>query len=68
MESRWVAMETWTFSTTISPRDVDALLQQQQVVLQLDGVDTYADVFINGGKVAETVSFHRCVHVARAVQ
>lgn len=61
IESRWVAMESWTFSTVISAEDVDALLQQQQVLLQLDGVDTYADVFINDQDVLKTTNFHRSV-------
>jgi beta-mannosidase len=61
LESRWVAMETWTFTTTISAAEADALLAQVQVVLQLDGVDTYADVSLNGQKVFSTNSFHRRV-------
>ena len=76
MESRWVAMESWSFSTVISAQEVGPLLEQQQVLLQLDGVDTYADIIINGEKVAETSNFHRCVpslhaaisHVDRAMQ
>lgn len=60
VESRWVAMETWTFSTVISAKEVATLLEQQQVLLQLDGVDTYADVLINGQQVTKTTNFHRC--------
>lgn len=59
MESRWVTMESWTFSTVIRTQEVAALLGQQQVLLQLDGVDTYADVLLNGKKVAATTNFHR---------
>jgi len=54
-------MESWTFSTVISAQEVSSLLEQQQVVLQLDGVDTYADVIVNGEKVLETINFHRFV-------
>lgn len=54
-------MESWTFSTVISAQEVSTLLEQQQVVLQLDGVDTYADVIVNGEKVFETINFHRFV-------
>lgn len=60
IESRWVAMESWTFSTSISAQEVGSLLEQQQVLLQLDGVDTYADVLINDVEVAKTTNFHRC--------
>jgi hypothetical protein len=52
-------MESWTFSTVISAQEVAGLLEQQQVLLQLDGVDTYADVLLNGEKVAATTNFHR---------
>lgn len=52
-------MESWTFSTVISAQEVSGLLEQQQVLLQLDGVDTYADVLLNGEKVAATTNFHR---------
>lgn len=61
IESRWVATESWTFSTSISAQEVGSLLEQQQVLLQLDGVDTYADVLINDVEVAKTTNFHRCV-------
>lgn len=54
-------MESWTFSTSISAQEVGSLLEQQQVLLQLDGVDTYADVLINDVEVAKTTNFHRCV-------
>jgi hypothetical protein len=64
IESRWVAMESWTFSTTISAQEVAGLLEQQQVLLQLGGVDTYADVLINGEEVAYTTNFHRYVCVS----
>jgi hypothetical protein len=60
VESRWVAMESWTFNTVISAAEVTSLLKQQQVLLQLDGVDTYADVLLNGKQVAQTTNFHRC--------
>ena len=53
-------MESWTFSTVISAQEVAALLGQQQVLLQLDGVDTYADVLLNDERVTETTNFHRC--------
>jgi hypothetical protein len=52
-------MESWTFSTSLSAQEVAGLLEQQQVLLQLDGVDTFADVLVNGEHVANTTNFHR---------
>jgi hypothetical protein len=61
-------MESWTFSTSISAQEVASLLEQQQVLLQLDGVDTYADVLINGEEVTKTTNFHRCACMPIAAQ
>ncbi len=43
---RWIERENWEYKTTFN---IDAAtLQKQHVVLQFDGLDTYADVYLNG--------------------
>lgn len=52
-----MALETWTVSSIFS---VDAaLLAREHVLLTLDGVDTLADVSINGVEVASLENYHR---------
>lgn len=74
---RWVALETWTFSTNF---DVPACMLQATpgtaasgapyapgmatppaVDLLLEGVDTVADVVLNGRLLARVANFHRRV-------
>ncbi|MDI3321913.1 beta-mannosidase [Pinibacter soli] len=43
---RWIERENWEYKTTF-PIDV-ATLQKQHILLQFDGLDTYADVYLNG--------------------
>lgn len=55
---RWVSLDTWTFEKTFTvPAD---FLQQKNVDLLLNGVDTVADVVVNGKLVGTVQNFHRC--------
>jgi beta-mannosidase len=55
---RWVSLDTWTFERTFKvPADI---LQHTNVDLLLNGVDTVADVLVNGKPVGTTQNFHRC--------
>eukprot|EP00884_Botryococcus_braunii_P002498 jgi/Botrbrau1/12249/Bobra.0361s0012.2 len=54
---RWVSLDTWTFERTFNvPADI---LQHTNVDLLLNGVDTVADVLVNGKPVGTTQNFHR---------
>jgi len=54
---RWVAHEKWTYSVTF---DVPAAMTDAaHVDLVLNGVDTFASVFLNGAPIAELDSYHK---------
>jgi hypothetical protein len=57
LETRWVALDTWTFAAAFSAGP--AIFEKQQVVLVLNGIDTIADVSVNGKKVAAVDNYHR---------
>ena len=49
LKCQWVATEDWTFARTF---EVDsAFLAKRRIVLELEDVDTFADVYLNGVKV-----------------
>ncbi|KAM9842549.1 beta-mannosidase [Aulostomus maculatus] len=49
---RWISLDNWTYVTTFSASA--QLRTKQQVVLVLEGVDTVASVWLNGGIVGST--------------
>lgn len=59
IDSRWVAFDTWKFTVEISAEETAKLASQDQIVLFLGGVDTIADVAVNGQLVLATNNFHR---------
>lgn len=58
LETRWVALDTWTFESAFTPSY--ELLNRSSVDLVLNGVDTFATVKLNGHTVANLENFHRC--------
>ncbi|NTV53505.1 MAG: glycoside hydrolase family 2 protein, partial [Candidatus Firestonebacteria bacterium] len=48
----WVADEIWEYSRDFTPDD--ALLAKQQVCLVCEGLDTVAEIFVNGTSVGRT--------------
>ena len=59
LEHAWVSLENWTYSATflINPHSPhDAALLAVGTVLQLDGVDTVADIWLNDRLVGSTNS------------
>lgn len=62
LESRWVALDTWTFTLQFSGNEsgMPDLLQKQQVLLQLGGIDTFGTVTLNGKVLLKPNNFHRC--------
>lgn len=63
LESRWVALDTWTFTLNFMGNEsgVAEALQKQQVLLQLGGIDTFGAVTLNNQLLLETNNFHRYV-------
>lgn len=57
LETRWAALDTWTFAAAFSVPE--AVYNKQQVMLVLNGIDTIADVIVNGQKVAAVDNYHR---------
>jgi beta-mannosidase len=58
---RWVADETWTFSTTFNSNDPDIApaVASRAVQLRFYGLDTFATVQLNGKEVLAANNFHR---------
>jgi beta-mannosidase len=54
---QWIEREDWEYRTTI---DVgEALLEEKHVELVFEGLDTYADVLVNGSRVLRTDNMFR---------
>lgn len=52
-------METWNYTLIWSSSDTAQVTQHKEVLLVLHGVDTFADVIINGQHVKSLNNFHR---------
>lgn len=46
---QWIDKEDWIYETTFTPSE--KLFQQQRIRLVCKGLDTYADVYLNGEKI-----------------
>ncbi|GHT54222.1 beta-mannosidase [Bacteroidia bacterium] len=54
---QWIDKEDWLYETTF---EVDAnILQKENIVLRFDGLDTYADVTLNGTKILSANNMFR---------
>lgn len=62
LTTRWVALDSWTFSLDFDASEpaLAPLLAAKQVLLKLDGIDTFATVSLNGKPILEADNFHRC--------
>lgn len=58
---RWIADETWTFSTTFNSSDPDIApaMASSAAQLRFYGLDTFAAVQLNGKDVLAANNFHR---------
>jgi beta-mannosidase len=54
---QWIDTADWEYKTQFSVDD--ALLARDRVVLKFEGLDTYADVFLNGEKILQAYNMHR---------
>jgi beta-mannosidase len=58
---QWVSQEDWEYQTSF---DVStSMFQMKNIELQFEGLDTYADVFLNGEKVLAADNMFRTWHV-----
>lgn len=55
-ESRWVALDYWTFATNFSSSSLKGF---KDVVLSFDGIDTFANITLNGKLLATVDSYYR---------
>ena len=56
-EVQWVDKEDWVYEKTFSADN--AILDDDHIDLCFDGLDTYADVFLNGSKILEADNMFR---------
>jgi len=65
---QWIDKVDWEYKTTFTIDKI--LLQKDQIELDFKGLDTYADVFVNGKKVLEADNMFRewKVNVKKAVK
>lgn len=54
---QWVDKENWIYETTF--RVADSLMKSDHIDLCLDGLDTYADVYLNDAKILEADNMFR---------
>ena len=54
---QWVDKEDWIYETTF--RVTDNLLAEEHIEICFDGLDTYADVFLNDSKILEADNMFR---------
>lgn len=54
---QWVSRENWEYQTIFDCKP--GIMDQEHVVLHFDGIDTYADVFLNGTKILSADNMFR---------
>jgi len=54
---QWIDKKDWVYKTTFSLKR--SLLRHDRVVLDFKGLDTYADIFVNGEKIDSTDNMFR---------
>lgn len=54
---QWIENEDWEYQTTFSISETE--IANQNAILQFDGLDTYADVFLNGNIILVTNNMFR---------
>jgi len=56
LDVQWVGKADWEYRRTVSVHE--DFLEHDRVLLQCDGLDTVATVFVNGEEVGESVNMH----------
>ncbi len=56
-EVQWIETENWDYQTTFKVSDAE--LKNEQAELIFDGLDTYAEVFLNGKQIQKTDNMFR---------
>lgn len=54
---QWIDKENWMYETTITPTDDELCAERQEIVFK--GLDTYADVYLNGKRLICADNMHR---------
>ncbi|WP_240468552.1 glycoside hydrolase family 2 protein [Gracilibacillus sp. YIM 98692] len=57
LDMQWIDKTDWEYQTTFLVRD--DVLEHEKVELSFEGLDTYADVYVNGNKILEADNMFR---------
>ena len=52
LDLKWIEEKNWIYKLYFTPEDV--IFNHENILIRFDGVDTYADIFINGKKILTT--------------
>lgn len=60
---QWIGEQTWLYRASFKTPEIKNNSSEEKLVLQFDGLDTFATVTLNGTKILECENMHRTFRV-----